>query len=817
MRLEIPFLGLHYFDEEHEQLFFGRDQQLRDLLAKLADSRFVTVIGSSGTGKSSLARAGLVPALRAGFFTAAGVNWRIVKTRPGSSPICNLASEIESLFSSTGSELTLRRGPLGLVEAAGQSGFRDDENLLIMVDQFEEIFRYQREAVDRQAATEEAASFVKLLLEATSRVEPAIFVLVTMRSDYLGACAQFLDLPERINTGLYLIPRMRRDQLEEAITGPAAIAGASFSPALVQRLLNDVGEDPDQLPVLQHALLRTWLNWKKDNNPSKQIDFHHYEATGGVRDGLDNHAEEIYRTLDTHGQKIAEVLFRSLTERDPSNNDIRRPTQLGVIAAIAAVTADEVRQVADAFRGEGASFLTPTSPTELHDGSVIDITHESLIRKWYRLRGTAEQKGWVQQEAELRDQYRDLMKRASKALLHQEVLTGSELDEGLRWKNLKLTPEWGFHQAPVEGAYGSVIDYIARSEGARNRQQKRRLITKVLVAVGLFVIGILIVVDGIKFHDSKQLEAQTLSAREAQRKEAALRAQAEQAERQAENARKDAEQQAARANERLAEAREARHKEEIAQSAAQESQSAAQSQQSKNAELTKLVPQGDLATIDTKSSDAAGIDVSHHIGNVDWSQVASSGARFAFVRATQGTLWVDPMFKQHWEKLHKVGIKRGAYHVLTADDPVKQADNFLATIGLLQDDDLPPALDIEDGIIVGTPWDSRESALDSILHWLERVEEKLGRRPVVYVGNSFLGTVLKGDAGKLVEYPLWLGQNGPSPKVATGWERWTFWQYSNFGKIGGILGTVDLDKFNGTKDDLLNFIRSSHRPSAGIR
>ncbi len=501
VRLEIPFLGLHYFDEEHEPLFFGREEQLRDLLAKLADSRFVTVIGSSGTGKSSLARAGLVPALRAGFFIAAGHNWRILKIHPGSSPIQNLAQDMEKVFSRTGVEVTLRRGPLGLIEAARQCGLGEHENLLILVDQFEEIFRYQREAKDRQAAAEEASSFVKLLLEATARVEPAIFALITMRSDYLGACAQFRDLPERINTGLYLIPRMRRDQLEDAITGPAAVASARFSPPLVQKLLNDAGEDPDQLPVLQHALLRAWLNWKRENNPSQEIDFPHYEATGGVRDGLDKHAEEIYLKLTNEDRKIAVILFRCLTERDPSNNDIRRPTELGVVAAIVNVRPDDVRRIADAFRGEGVSFLTPTAPANLDENTLIDITHESLIRKWHRLGGTRERKGWVQDEAELREQYRELVRRARRALPTQDVLTGADLDAALEWQAQRLGPEWGQRYENAQDVFGIVSSYIERSEKERQSQKRRR--RRNLFLKGVAIMTILLLAAVYKAHDAK--------------------------------------------------------------------------------------------------------------------------------------------------------------------------------------------------------------------------------------------------------------------------------------------------------------------------
>lgn len=467
VRPEIPFLGLHYFDEENETIFFGREEQLRDLLAKLADSRFVTVIGSSGSGKSSLARAGLIPALRAGFLVAAGPHWQIVKIRPGSSPLVNLAQGMEHVFGATGVEVTLRRGPLGLVEAALQSGLGEHENLLIMVDQFEEIFRYQRETKNPQAAVEESSSFVKLLLEATSRVEPAIFVLITMRSDYLGACAQFRDLPERINIGLYLIPRMRRDQLEDAITGPAAVAGARFSPPLVQKLLNDAGEDPDQLPVLQHALLRAWLNWRRENNESQEIDFRHYDATGGVREGLDNHAEEIYGKLGEGDKKITEILFKCLTERDPSNNDIRRPCMLRESAAVANVSPDDVRRVADAFRAPGVSFLTPTSAVPLAEDTVLDITHESLLRKWKQLRG------WVDAESKSAQLYRRVADSAERNAAGRE---GAWRDPQLQFAlDERKAAAWNKSWAQrYRGNFEQAMVFLDDSQAQRDNEEREQ-------------------------------------------------------------------------------------------------------------------------------------------------------------------------------------------------------------------------------------------------------------------------------------------------------------------------------------------------------
>jgi hypothetical protein len=159
-------------------------------------------------------------------------------------------------------EATLGRGGLGLVEAVRQARLASTEQLLVVVGQFEEIFRFKRAGLSPNA-TDEAAAFVKLLLEAVHQQEVPIYVVLTMRSDFLGDCAEFQDLPEAINDGMYLIPRMTRDQLREACVGPVKVGGADMTPRLIQTLLNQVGDDPDQLPLLQHAapdlgLLGVW-------------------------------------------------------------------------------------------------------------------------------------------------------------------------------------------------------------------------------------------------------------------------------------------------------------------------------------------------------------------------------------------------------------------------------------------------------------------------------------------------------------------------------------------------------------------------------
>jgi hypothetical protein len=206
--------------------------------------------------------------------------------------------------------------------------------LLVMVDQFEELFRFRRSGHGGDSRNE-AAAFFKLLVEAAKQDDLPIYVVLTMRSDFLGDCMEFQGLPEAANAGLYLIPRMTRDELRSAITGPVAVAGGDIAQRLVLRLLNDVGDDPDQLPVLQHALMRAWDRWAAQPEREPSIDIADYEAIGGMQQAMSLHAEEAYDEADFEGgHKITEKVFKALTDTFSDPRGVRRPTSIEELAAI---------------------------------------------------------------------------------------------------------------------------------------------------------------------------------------------------------------------------------------------------------------------------------------------------------------------------------------------------------------------------------------------------------------------------------------------------------------------------------------------------
>jgi hypothetical protein len=252
-RIANPFRGLLPFEEQHASLFFGRDKEIRDVAARLEQRRLLAVTGVSGSGKSSLVMAGVIPMVRAGLVPKLGTRLHVAIMKPRGGPIFQLEQALAVVLGRQISAEVLTRTTYGLVDTV--KPLPENESLLVVVDQFEEIFPYRKKhlAIDGGAG---ADRFMALLLRATEQTEVPIYVMLTMRSDFLGECAVFRGLPEALNDGHYLVPKMTRRQLQEAIEGPLEAIGADIHPSVVQRLLNECEEEPDYLPVLQHLLQR---------------------------------------------------------------------------------------------------------------------------------------------------------------------------------------------------------------------------------------------------------------------------------------------------------------------------------------------------------------------------------------------------------------------------------------------------------------------------------------------------------------------------------------------------------------------------------
>ncbi|HEX8986125.1 MAG TPA: GH25 family lysozyme [Bryobacteraceae bacterium] len=209
------------------------------------------------------------------------------------------------------------------------------------------------------------------------------------------------------------------------------------------------------------------------------------------------------------------------------------------------------------------------------------------------------------------------------------------------------------------------------------------------------------------------------------------------------------------------------------------------------------------------AQEVLGIDVSHHNGTIEWPVVARQGIAFAYAKATEGATFTDPKFKANWDAIRGAGMLRGAYHFFHPALPIAdQADRFIAATGTLAPGDLPPMLDLEetspDPNKNEWPRIAKAQRVPLAIEWLERVEQALGRRPLVYTRRGFMQDWL-GDPGPLVHYPVWIAHytQAPQPMVPAGWDRWTFWQYTETGRLDGLDCQFDFNRFQGSLPELL--------------
>lgn len=415
---ECPYPGLRPFRQSEAKFFCGRSQHRIELLTKLDQSRFVAVVGASGSGKSSLVMAGLLCDIADGMLmqVPSGKS-RVVYFKPGLNPFASLASALSGQVHADVREVdrVLRRSAFGfglvldLFEPMGTDAY------IIVADQFEELFRFaalsqrETEMPDFQqnrydaplldGVHNEAQAFVDLLLEAAKNERRKVFVVLTMRSDFLHRCEAFDRLPGMISAHQYLTPRLQRDQQADAIAVPLKHFRASIKPELVNLILNDLSPEQDQLPVLQHALSRIWL--AATDRKSNELTIGDYEKVGGIADALNEHGEKILETVHTKSEGrlgVDEVgrFFRCLAEFDPTGTLVRRPRTVAQVAAESGLPADDVRLIADCFRANFTHWLMPMvdkNNPNLKDNDVLDLTHESLLRKWECLASTPSKMG----------------------------------------------------------------------------------------------------------------------------------------------------------------------------------------------------------------------------------------------------------------------------------------------------------------------------------------------------------------------------------------------------------------------------------------
>jgi WD40 repeat protein len=468
-----PFPGLRPFLPEESDLFFGREGESEEVVRKLLKNRFVTVMGASGTGKSSLIYCGVLPKIRK--MSESGSSWKILAFRPGNDPIGSLAEIVVHTINPNDTRAsfkheiatTLNTNPDALSVIIKDLVIGDNEKVLLLIDQFEELFRYSMSGTGAVPG-QNAINFVNLLEKAVTRKGAEIYSIITMRSDFIGECAHFQGLTQLINSSNYLVPHMSRDNYRAAIEGPVKFAGATIDPRLVETLLTDIGDQTDQLPVLQHALMRTWAYWRELDDPGRAISFSEYDAVGTMTDAMSRHANEAFEELSPRGREICEKTFRTITEKGADNKGIRHPSKVSVIKNIIGCTSEELFDVVEKFRITSRSFITPRENVTLDDNSVIDVSHESLMRLWDRLRL------WVDDEASSVHMYLRLSE-ASAMYQHGKATLWRppDLQLAINWRDHhKPTLQWAERYDP---AFERAMVYLRTSEKEYNAEEENKI------------------------------------------------------------------------------------------------------------------------------------------------------------------------------------------------------------------------------------------------------------------------------------------------------------------------------------------------------
>ena len=497
-----PFPGLRPFSLDECHLFFGRENHVDDILLKLSQNRSVAVMGYSGSGKSSLMYCGLVPMLYGGFMTESGSSWKVIIARPGNSPIQNLTDSIVSLLVQDGrleeSDITIQKAVINSVLRSSSNGLIEisryiqthlKENVFFLIDQFEELFRYRDSGIEN--SDNESIEFVNLILSLTKQTQIPTYLTLNMRADFIGDSASFPGLTDLINSSSYLVPQMTREQKRMVIEGPVAVGGGRISQRLVKRLLHDIGDNQDQLPLLQHALMRTWDYWIANREPGEPMDLRHYNAIGQIAQALSLHANEAFDELNSQEREIAEVLFKSITEKNQENLGTRRPAKISLVAELTNVSDSQVIQVVEKFRQTGRSFLMPGINVPLTPETFVEISHESLMRIWTRLAT------WVEEEFESARMYTRVSDAAAMYQIGKTSLwRPPDLQLALNWqKKQNPTRTWAqrydvaFERAIVflDTSRITFEAELKNQEMLQRRMLRRARVTNIILAIALLV------------------------------------------------------------------------------------------------------------------------------------------------------------------------------------------------------------------------------------------------------------------------------------------------------------------------------------------
>ncbi|MBN2471050.1 MAG: protein kinase [Anaerolineae bacterium] len=467
--IQNPYKGLQAFQEADASDFFGREPLTERLLKTFQKpglaSRFLAVVGPSGSGKSSVVLAGVLPLLRQGYVSGSA-RWFVVKMQPGSDPYANLESTLNTIALNRQEDLQtqLRTDENGLTQVIDRILPDNHSDLLIVIDQFEELFTLVQHEADR-------AHFLKLLYNAVHAPESRLHVIITLRADFYDRPLLYPQFGDMIREHTEVVLPLSQKELGQAITMPAERSGLVVEPGLVNALVRDVAQQPGTLPLLQYSL--TDLFERRKNGT---LTLASYEAAGGISGTLSRKADELYTQLPAEQQRLARQMFlRMVAIRESSDATRRRVKWSELLSLVSEANRPDVRAILDLY-GRNRLF------TFDHDAETreptVEVAHEALIRGWSRLQT------WLEENrADLVTQ-----RRLAAAITEWEqaghdssyLATGSRLAQFEAWQ-----------QSTSLTLNAIETRYLAESIARRQREtRQRRLFIAALVLAAVISLGL---------------------------------------------------------------------------------------------------------------------------------------------------------------------------------------------------------------------------------------------------------------------------------------------------------------------------------------
>lgn len=474
-----PYMGLQAFSETDVATFFGRDRLISDMVRRLSAGPLVSLIGASGSGKSSALKAGLIPAVRKG---AAGnpEKWRIATMIPGSRPFTELEAALlrSSLDAPDGLTELFDHPDDGLLLAGLRLVPEESGRLLLIIDQFEELFTMvqSKETRDR---------FIRSLEVALEDAHRRICVVIALRADFYHAPLEYPVFGEMLGESIVNAVPLLPDELEAAAESPAAMARVQFEPRLLAQLIADVAGQGGALPHFQYALTELF-----DRRRGAVLTLDAYYEMGGVSGAVTQRAEDVYQTLDNQQQAAAKQLFLRLVTINEGSSWSRRRVMASEIINIAADTVDLEAVISE----YGGRRLLTFDRDKVTGSPTVEVSHEALLTDWHRLRD------WIEQGRE------DVLRHAHLTSAMAEwsdsgkrddyLLSGERLEDYERWADestLQLnTSESQYLEASIahrDQERDAEAQRIAR-ETKLDRKARRSL-------VGLFVATALLAVVAV--------------------------------------------------------------------------------------------------------------------------------------------------------------------------------------------------------------------------------------------------------------------------------------------------------------------------------